>query len=113
LIQGLRDFACRSHLRAWIYFTATLDTAIWGAELAAGYLPGRIYLVEPTAPFEDDPNVTDKRFPGNPTLSYRTKGALRVLAEAVGWQGHPEDMVRQRRSDLSRMQAEGTNVIID
>ncbi len=57
----------------YIYLTATLDAAIWGAELALGTGRERIYLVEPTGPLEDDPNVTDKKFPGNPTKSYRSK----------------------------------------
>ena len=57
----------------YVYFTATLDAATWGAELAAGEGPGRIYLVEPTGAFEDDPNLTDKRFPGNPTRSFRSR----------------------------------------
>jgi rifampin ADP-ribosylating transferase len=98
---------------SWVYFTATMDAAIWGAELASGDSPGRIYLVEPTGPFEDDPNVTDKRFPGNPTLSYRTRHPLKVVAEAVNWQGHPPETVRQRREDLARMRDEGTDIIID
>jgi rifampin ADP-ribosylating transferase len=98
---------------SWVYFTATLDTAIWGAELAIGEGQGRIYLVEPVGTFEDDPNVTNKRFPGNPTLSYRSQHALRVLAEVVGWHGHPVDMVQERKDDLARMREEGTAVIID
>ncbi|MCC6521512.1 MAG: NAD(+)--rifampin ADP-ribosyltransferase, partial [Polyangiaceae bacterium] len=57
---------------AYVYLTATLDAAVWGAELAVGEGPGRIYVVEPTGPFEDDPNLTDKKFPGNPTRSYRS-----------------------------------------
>lgn len=62
----------------YVYLTATLDAATWGAELAVGEGPGRIYLVEPTGPFEDDPNLTDKKFPGNPTRSYRTRQPLRI-----------------------------------
>src|SRR3954454_6422281 len=63
-----------------IYFTALMETAAWGAELATALAGsderGHIYAVEPLGPFEDDPNVTNKRFPGNPTASYRTRGAL-------------------------------------
>jgi rifampin ADP-ribosylating transferase len=73
---------------AFVYLTATLDAATWGAELAQGDGPGRIYVVEPTGPIEDDPNLTDKKFPGNPTRSYRTKSPLRVLGELTGWTGH-------------------------
>lgn len=98
---------------SWVYFTATLDTAAWGAELAVGDARPRIYLVEPTGDFEDDPNVTDKRFPGNPTMSYRTRHPVRILGEVVGWTGHPEAVIAQRRSDLARMRADGTDLIID
>ncbi len=73
----------------YIYFTATLDAATWGAELAAGDGPGRIYVVEPTGAFEDDPNVTDKKFPGNPTRSFRSAEPLRVVGEILDWVGHP------------------------
>lgn len=77
----------------WIYFSETLHAATWGAELAKGEGPGRIYLVEPTGTFVDDPNVTDKKYPGNPTRSYRSRGPLRVVAEHLGWQGHsPEEI---------------------
>ena len=98
---------------SWVYFTATLDTAIWGAELAVGDAQARIYLVEPAGDFVDDPNETDKRFPGNPTQSYRTRQPLRILGEVVGWTGHPKEVIEQRRRDLARMRAEGTDVIID
>jgi hypothetical protein len=68
-----------------IYFTGLVDTAAWGAELATALAGsgerGHVYVVEPLGPFEDDPNVTDKRFPGNPTRSYRTRHPLRVLRE--------------------------------
>ena len=77
----------------WIYFSATLNAATWGAELAKGEGPGRIYLVEPTGSFIDDPNLTDKKYPGNPTKSYRSREPLRVVAEHLGWQGHsPEEI---------------------
>lgn len=79
---------------SWVYFAATLDAAIWGAELAAGTTPGRIYVVEPTGPIIDDPNVTDKKFPGNPTLSYRSRDPLRVLAEVTQWQGHAPERLQ-------------------
>lgn len=62
---------------AYVYLTATLDAAIWGAELAIGEGSGRIYIVEPTGPIEDDPNLTDKKYPGNPTKSYRSQEPLR------------------------------------
>lgn len=98
---------------SWVYFTATMDAAIWGAELSRGDGPGRIYIVEPTGPIEDDPNVTDKRFPGNPTLSYRSRHPLRVLAEATQWHGHTAEQVGQMKQGLERLTAEGANVILD
>jgi hypothetical protein len=77
----------------WIYFSETLHAATWGAELARGEGPGRIYQVEATGEFVDDPNVTDKKFPGNPTRSYRSREPLRVVAEHRDWQGHsPEEI---------------------
>lgn len=75
----------------YIYLTATLDAAIWGAELASGSGRERIYLVEPTGPVEDDPNLTDKKFPGNPTMSYRSKHPFKVVGEVTIWQGHSPD----------------------
>lgn len=98
---------------SWIYFTATLDAAIWGAELAMGDGPARIYVVEPAGDFADDPNVTDKRFPGNPTLSYRSQQPLRVIGEVIDWTGHDEATLQRRRQDLARMREEGTDIIID
>jgi rifampin ADP-ribosylating transferase len=87
-----------------VYFTATLDAATWAAELAAGDGPGRIYLVEPMGGFEDDPNVTDKRFPGNPTRSFRTSEPLRVVGELVDWVGHSPEKLRAMREGLARLQ---------
>jgi len=96
---------------SWVYFAATLDAAIWGAELAAGTAPGRIYVVEPTGPIMDDPNVTDKKFPGNPTLSYRTRDPLRVIAEVTQWQGHAPERLQQMKDNVARLKAEGNNII--
>lgn len=90
-----------------IYFTATLDAATWGAELATGDGRGRIYEVEPTGPFEDDPNLTDQRFPGNPTRSYRTRAPLRVLGEVHGWVGHPPDVIQAMRDNIARLRDRG------
>lgn len=98
---------------SWTYFTATLDAAAWGAELARGAGAGRIYVVEPLGVFEDDPNVTDKRFPGNPTLSYRSQEPLRVLGEVVGWQGHGPERLREMQEGLAAMRAAGGGGIID
>jgi rifampin ADP-ribosylating transferase len=94
---------------AFVYLTATLDAAVWGAELALGDGRGRIYVVEPTGPIEDDPNLTDKKFPGNPTLSYRTRYPLRIVGEVAGWAGHaPEQLVamKDRVAHLARLGGE-------
>ena len=98
---------------SWVYFTSTLDAAIWGAELAAGQSPQRIYVVEPTGSIEDDPNLTDKKLPGNPTLSYRSRDPLRIIAEVTKWQGHTVERLRQMKDGLARMKADGTAHIID
>ena len=94
-----------------VYCTGTLDAAIWGAELAVGTGPERIYIVEPMGPVEDDPNLTDKKFPGNPTLSYRSREPLRVVGEAKKWQGHSPDQIRQMRSGRERLKKEGAEII--
>lgn len=97
----------------YIYFSATLDAATWGAELALGAGPGRIYFVEPTGAFEDDPNLTDKKFPGNPTKSYRTKEALRVLGEILDWQGHPPEQLAAMKDHIARLKEQGIEAIED
>lgn len=98
---------------SWVYFSSTLDAAIWGAELAAGDKPGRIYVVEPTGPVFDDPNLTDKKFPGNPTLSYRSRDPLRVIAEVTRWEGHPAEQVERMKEGLARLAVDGRQPIID
>ena len=96
---------------SWVYFAGTLDAAIWGAELAAGNGRERIYVVEPTGPIMDDPNLTDKKFPGNPTRSYRSRDPLRVVAEVTGWQGHSRERLQQMKEGVARAKAEGRNII--
>src|SRR3954447_25007109 len=91
-----------------IYFSATLEAATWGAELARGEGRGRIYIVEPTGPFEDDPNLTDKKFPGNITASYRTRDPLRVVGEVADWVGHSPERLQEMRDNLARHKEEGT-----
>ena len=96
---------------AFVYLTATLDAATWGAELAMGDGPGRIYIVEPTGPIEDDPNLTDKKVPGNPTRSYRTKSPLRVVGELAEWTGHTPEQLAAMRDGLARLAAQGIEAI--
>jgi rifampin ADP-ribosylating transferase len=96
-----------------VYVTETLDAAAWGAELAAGEGRGRIYVVEPTGALEDDPNVTDKRFPGNPTRSYRTREPVRIVGELEGWTGHTPEQVQAMRDGLADLKRRGVAVIYD
>ena len=97
----------------YIYLTATLDAAIWGAELALGEGTGRIYIVEATGPFEDDPNLTDKKFPGNPTKSYRSLHPLRVVGEVTDWQGHPPEQLNAMKEHIARLKELGIEAIED
>ena len=97
----------------YIYLTATLDAATWGTELSAGEGPGRIYGVEPTGPIEDDPNLTDKKFPGNPTRSYRTRAPLRVVDEIVDWQPHSPEVLQSMRNHLVELNRQGIEAIND
>ncbi|TFD49630.1 NAD(+)--rifampin ADP-ribosyltransferase [Cryobacterium frigoriphilum] len=96
-----------------VYLTATLDAATWGAELAAGEGRGRIYIVKPTGRLEDDPNVTDKKFPGNPTHSYRTREPVEVVGELVDWSGHSPAQLQAMRDGLEKLARQGVAVIDD
>ncbi|MBX3560626.1 MAG: NAD(+)--rifampin ADP-ribosyltransferase [Sphingomonas sp.] len=103
---------------SWIYFSGALESAIWGCELARGPKGNenareRIYIVEPTAEFEDDPNLTDKKFPGNPTSSYRSRAPLRIVGEVAEWEGHSPERLKEMKDALARMAAEGGAEIID
>jgi hypothetical protein len=106
------NYGARKSAR-WVYLTATLEAATWGAELAAGEGRGRIYVVEPTGPFEDDPNLTDKKFPGNPTKSYRTRDPLRVIGEITDWQGHPPEQLQAMKDHIARLKEQGIEAIED
>lgn len=100
-----------------VYFAALLEPAIWAAELATALAGsderGRIYVVEPTGPFEDDPNVTNKRFPGNVTRSFRTRHAMRVVDEVRTWEGHPAEVLQGMLDNIARLRAQGLDVIED
>ncbi|GEN82818.1 rifampin ADP-ribosyl transferase [Sporosarcina luteola] len=96
-----------------IYFTATLDAAKWGAELAKSNSKERIYIVEPLGDFENDPNVTDKRFPGNPTRSYRSTSPLKIIAELGSWDRHSEEEINHMLTSLQKLSEQGKNVIYD
>ena len=96
-----------------VYLTATVDAASWGAELAIGEGPGRIYIVEPTGPIEDDPNLTDKKFPGNPTRSYRSRHPLLVTGELADWEGHAPDVLQAMKDTVARAKQLGIEAIDD
>jgi hypothetical protein len=98
---------------AYVYLTGTLDAAIWGAELAVGDGRGRIYTVEPTGPVTDDPNLTDKKFPGNPTKSYRSKEPLRVVGEITDWKGHSAERLKEMKDHLAELKRLGVEAIED
>lgn len=95
----------------FVYLTATLEAATWGAELAIGEGQGRIYIVEPTGPVEDDPNLTNKRFPGNPTRSYRSREPLRIIGEVMEWTGHPPERLREMLDHLEKLKEQGIEAI--
>ena len=117
LVPGHRSNFQAGRVSNNIYFTALVETAAWGAELATALAGseerGHIFFVEPLGPFEDDPNVTNKRFPGNPTLSYRTRHPLRVAAELESWQGHDPDVVKGMLDRLAQLREQGLDVIED
>jgi rifampin ADP-ribosylating transferase len=95
----------------FVYLSATLEAAIWGAELAVGEGRERIYIVEPTGPIEDDPNLTDKKFPGNPTKSYRTRDPLRIIGEVAEWQGHSPEVLQAMKDSVERLRCQGIEAI--
>lgn len=100
-----------------VYFAALLEPAVWGAELATAFAEsderGRVYVVEPTGPFEDDPNVTDKKFPGNVTQSYRTRHPMRIIDEVRIWDGHSPDVLQGMIDNIVRLREQGLDVIED
>ncbi|MGB8000132.1 MAG: NAD(+)--rifampin ADP-ribosyltransferase [Anaerobacillus sp.] len=96
-----------------IYFTATLEAAKWGAELASAQSKERIYIVEPLGDFENDPNLTDKKFPGNPTRSYRSKSPLKILAELSSWERHSDEEITHMLTSLKKLREQGKAIIYD
>ena len=96
-----------------IYFTALPDGAGLAAELAPGDRAPRVYLVEPTGPFENDPNVTDKKFPGNPTRSYRSSAPLRIVGEVTDWTRLTPEALQAWRERLASILADERGEIIN
>ena len=104
------NYGKRRHAN-FVYLSATLDAAVWGAELALGAGRGRVYVVEPTGSIEDDPNLTNKRFPGNPTQSYRSRNPFRVVGEIVDWEGHSAERLEEMRNHLADLRRRGIEAI--
>lgn len=113
LTPGLRSNYRHDIVMNHIYFTALRDGAGLAAELAPGDAAPRVYLVEPTGPFEDDPNVTDKKFPGNPTRSYRSSAPLRVVREVTDWVRLTPEALQAWRERLAALHADGRGEIIN
>jgi rifampin ADP-ribosylating transferase len=97
----------------FVYASSNLNVAIWGAELAVGQGPARIYVVEPLGTIENDPNVTDKKFPGNPTNSFRVREGFKVVAEVKDFQGHPLEEIRIARERIEQALKDGAPIIED
>ena len=95
----------------FVYLTATIEAAIWGAELALGNEAERIYIVEPKGSIEDDPNLTDKKYPGNPTKSYRTRDPLLIVGEVNDWQGHSQEQLKEMKDNIARVKELGIGII--
>jgi rifampin ADP-ribosylating transferase len=113
LVPGYQANYGKGRITNHVYVTRTLDAAMWGAELAVGAGPGRIYIVEPEGALEDDPNVTDKKFPGNPTRSFRTRQPVRIVDELTHWTGHPPEQLQAMRDGLADLERRGKAVIYD
>lgn len=111
LVRGCVSNYGKRKRAKYVYFTATMDAAVWGAELAKGTGRGKIYIVEPTGDFEDDPNVTDKKFPGNPTKSYRTSEPLKIVGEITDWKGHSPEMLHRMKENLKELDKKGIEAI--
>ncbi|MBO0454378.1 NAD(+)--rifampin ADP-ribosyltransferase [Candidatus Enterococcus murrayae] len=111
LEAGKRSNYGKQEKANFVYFSATMDAAIWGAELALGDAPQRIYQVEPTGEFENDPNLTDKKFPGNPTRSYRTQQPLKVVGEVTEWTGHSAEQLQKMLEHVEKMKQQGIEAI--
>ncbi|HEX3445562.1 MAG TPA: NAD(+)--rifampin ADP-ribosyltransferase [Chthoniobacterales bacterium] len=105
------NFGNKARTTTFVYFTRTLDAATWGAELAIGEGPGRIYIVEPTGPIEEDPNLTNKKFRGNPTKSFRSREPLRVTGEITDWQGHSSEVLKTMKDAVERQRRLGVEPI--
>jgi hypothetical protein len=117
LVAGCLSNYQQGRVSNHVYFASLLEPALWAAELAVALAnqqgPGRIYVVEPTGPFEDDPNVTNKKFPGNVTRSFRSRDPMRIIDEVQSWEGHPLEVLQMMIDNLARLRDTGRDVIED
>jgi rifampin ADP-ribosylating transferase len=113
IVPGFQSNYGKRKKAKYVYFSATLDAAIWGAELAVVEGPGRVYIIEPCGPYEDDPNLTDKKYPGNPTKSYRSKDPLKIVGEVEEWDGHPPEQLEAMKMRLEELKRLGIEAIED
>lgn len=113
ILPGHNSNFGRNKSAKYIFLSATLDAAVWGAELAAGDGKERIYLVEPTGEIEDDPDLTNQKYPGNPTLSYRASQPFRVVGEIASWVGHAPEQVAAMKENLERLKDQGIDSLND
>jgi rifampin ADP-ribosylating transferase len=113
LVPGRRSNFEDDRISNHVYVTQTLDAAVWGAEMARGEGAGRIYIVEAPGALEDDPNVTDKKLPGNPTRSYRTREPVRIVGELTDWVGHSPEQLQAMRDGLADLRRRGLAIIYD
>lgn len=111
IVAGHASNYGKRRIARYVYLSATLEAATWGAELAFGEGHGHIYIVEATGPIEDDPNLANQRFPGNPTRSYRTREPLRVLGEVTDWAGHSPEQLKTMRDRLAELERQGVEAI--
>ncbi|MDE7031280.1 MAG: NAD(+)--rifampin ADP-ribosyltransferase, partial [Lachnospiraceae bacterium] len=111
IVTGKKKNYKDDRISEYVYFAGTLDAAIWGAELAEGDGRERIYVVEPTGDYEDDPNVTDRKFPGNPTKSYRSRQPLKIVAEVARWEGHSQELLENMLENLKKLSEAGVRAI--
>ena len=117
LIAGQPSNYQQGRISNHVYFASLLEPAVWAAELASEFTgtdgPGHIYIVQPSGPFEDDPNVTNKKFPGNVTQSYRTRHPMLVVDEVKEWEAHPTETLQTMLNNLARLREKGLDVIED
>jgi hypothetical protein len=115
LVPGFASNYQKGRVSNNIYFSSTVASlaAQMAAALAGIDGRGHVYIVEPTGPFEDDPNVTNKRFPGNPTRSYRSRHPLRIISELMDWKEHSPEVIKGMLDRLAALRERGLDLIED